>query len=162
MGLDITAYSGLQLEAEFNGEDYEDTYKTRIYKNPDFPGRAEDMPVNDGIYTYAKIMQFPAGSYSGYNEWRDNLARLAGYESARSCWEKHTSGLLFELINFSDCEGVIGPSVSAKLAHDFAELQGKVDQIGGDAPDLIWFKQVYAKFRRAFEMAAENGAVQFH
>ena len=61
----------------------------------------------------------------------------------------------YELINFSDCEGFIGPKTSAKLAKDFAAWQEKAGERG-------WFSEKYAQWRAAFELAANGGVVQFH
>ena len=64
--------------------------------------------------------------------WNE-LATLAGYAGADDAWER-TDGPFWELINFSDCEGVIGPKTSAKLAGDFAAFQEKADAHHGQ-----WF-----------------------
>ena len=61
------------------------------------------------------------------------------------------------MINFSDCEGVIGPKTSAKLAKDFAEFQAQADAHPDD-----WFRDLYTTWRRAFELASDDGAVGFH
>jgi hypothetical protein len=155
MGLDITAYRQLALDPEATGEDMGDTH-ARIYANPHFPGRA--VPLADGWYTYADSMSFRAGSYGGYGQWRQALATLAGYGNAEDCWgEDGDTGPFSELINFSDCEGAIGPVVSAKLAKDFAEFDGAAAKVMADP----WFYERYAHWRKAFEMAADGGAVEF-
>jgi len=110
-----------------------------------------------------------AGSYGGYNRWREQLAELAGYPAGDyeqygrtyqshcvPCWNGE-AGPFSELINFSDCEGVIGASVSAKLAKDFADFQPKADAHEDDR-----FRMKYAEWRQAFEMASDSGAVDFH
>jgi len=133
----------------------------RIYPNPDFPAQAEG--IEDGYYGYENSMDFRAGSYSGYNQWRDELARMAGYAPVASdhspyaagAWQKK-SGPFWELINFADNEGCIGPKTSAKLAKDFAEFQHAADL----NPDE-WFRQKYAYWRKAFELASNDGAVDF-
>ena len=88
MGLDITAYSKLKkLDVLFNNdgepvdpvtrEPVEDYYKVRA--NHDFSGRADGL--EDGAcYSYAESEHVFARSYSGYNVWRETLARLAGYQ----------------------------------------------------------------------------------
>ena len=116
-------------------------------------------------------MGFRAGSYSGYNHWREKLAEIAGYPSIET--DRFGSGLkemrhdagareagsgpFYELIWFSDCEGIIGPITSAKLARDFADFQAKADAVEDD-----YWREKYGKWRQAFEMAAEEGAVDFH
>lgn len=172
MGLDITAYKGLEKveNPEVDGDGCPSNGdETRFYSNPDFPGRSEGIE-HGAVYKFADSFGFMAGAYSSYNNWREQLAKLAGYPALQSsvgyrldalrhdegAWQAG-SGPFYELINFSDCEGTIGPVVSAKLAKDFADFQEKADQSGGDD-----FRMKYSNWRKAFEMAAENGAVDFH
>src|SRR5688572_19587868 len=147
MGLDITAYSKMQkLDVVFDagGEPIDPetrepldwkTY-TQIHINYDFHGRADDLE-DKACYTYGEAFAFRAGSYGSYNAWRERLAELADYPQEpyqayetlppklrrdAAAWSGKADGMPFvELVNFSDCEGVIGAGVSAKLAKDFAE-----------------------------------------
>jgi len=176
MGLDITAYSNLQkLECVFN-EDEEPLhpqtrqpfeYYFQAYINSHFPERAQDLE-NKAVYLYDDSFGFRAGSYSGYNQWREQLAHLAGYAAkpfARydSVEMRHdagawgtTEGPFWELICFSDCEGVIGPAVCKKLAKDFADFQERAMSSHDDI-----FRSKYDEWLIAFQLAAENGAVDF-
>lgn len=179
MGLDITAYKGIKkLDVLFNENEEAvdpvtrepigwDTY-TRLYVNSNFPGRADDIQ-DRACYAYDDMDGFRAGGYGGYNQWRDELAKLAGYPQGEyeqygrmwpshcvECWNGAT-GPFSELIYFSDCEGTIGTAVSKKLAADFAAFQTKADE----HPDE-WFREKYADWRKAFEMASEDGCVSFH
>jgi len=88
------------------------------WSESDWPGRAAGIPDADVAYSFADKQRFRAGSYSGYGEWRNSLATVAGFRSARHAWENAHSGPFFELLNFADNDGVIGPEVSAKLARD--------------------------------------------
>jgi hypothetical protein len=154
MGLDITAHSKLQREEDQTKD--RDDYEIKVWHNDSFPGRCDD--IAEGYYTSAgEEVDFRAGSYSSYNHWRNELAKLAGYESASAVWSKIAVGPFIELIDFSDCEGAIGTAVSAKLAKDFAEHQPKADA----HPDER-FRELYATWRKAFELASDAGAVQFH
>lgn len=158
MGLDITAFRNLQLadpsEAFEDGELVWDGNYVQVYANDDFPGHHDPLQ-NRAAYTYEDSFSFRAGSYSGYNAWRNELAVLAGFGSDRGAW-KATHGPFWELINYSDCEGTIGSVISQKLARDFAEYQENANQRDD------WFQARYADWRRAFEMASDNGAVDFH
>lgn len=160
MGLDIRAYSNLkngvarQDNSDSDDDDFEDSDLIQLYDNVHFPGRAEGIDCNLA-YEYDDSMGFRAGSYSGYGHWRHQLAQLAGYDGAEDAWKK-INGPFWELINFSDCEGTIGPVVSAKLAKDFADFQEKAD-----AHQDKYFRSSYEYWRTAFEMAKENGAVCF-
>jgi hypothetical protein len=183
MGLDITAYSRLsRIDAVFDADGEPIDPKTReplegdytqITVNSDFPGR-EGSLVHRGCYTYADHFGFRAGSYGGYTGWRERLAELADFPLApykrfegapavmrrdAAAWAGQCEGLPFvELVNFSDCEGTIGAEVAAKLANDFAEHQHLADKVADDA----LFIERYAMWRKAFEMAADGGAVCFH
>jgi hypothetical protein len=172
MGLDITAYR--QLVKAPAGSDPEADWDRcfRFYVNPEFSGR--DAGLEPGtVYVRPEpsaTYEFRAGSYRGYNDWRNALARLAGFaRGAEQAWNDGLEhGPFIELINFSDCEGVIGPVVSAKLARDFAEWQERANSLAEkgrgapwcDAP--VWFLGLYAHWRKAFEMAADGGAVALH
>jgi hypothetical protein len=180
MGLDITAYSEIaeMTDAVFDADgeaidvttreplDYDDY--AQFYRNPDFPGRADEIK-DKAVYSFEDSDGMRAGAYSGYNRWRDMLAKMAGYPEGSyqeygrvwkshcvDCWNGAT-GPFSELINFSDCEGVIGAAVSAKLAKDFTDFQGKAD---GHSDD--WFREKYSEWRRMFELASKGGCVKFH
>lgn len=166
MGLDIIVYAKVQrIEPQ---PEYEDCPKgvARLIINMDFPGRAGEL--QDGFYTYATHGSFAAGSYGGYNIWRNQLAALAGYpaiinqeheppevSNAAGAWQAK-EGPFWELINFADNEGTIGAAVAAKLAKDFGEFQSKADA----HPDE-YFRTKYTAWRRAFELASDGGAVSF-
>lgn len=178
MGLDITAHVRLTkiegvkyLEGEVYNQalevvDYE-TYDLVAHLNPDFPVRADDIE-DRGVYRSEDSFGFCAGAYSGYNRWRERLAELAGYLKApieiygreehrydAGAWAV-AEGPFWELIMFSDCEGVIGTSVSKKLAADFATFDGAAQAVGDPT-----FYPKYQDWRKAFEMAADAGAVDF-
>ena len=183
MGLDIGIYSKLKkIDCVFNAdgepidretnEPLEDDHYFQPYENSDFAGRMEGLE-HKAVYSYGKHDHFKAGSYSGYNIWREELAKFAGYPSVsvdryqtgsnqlrhdEGCWQHGKEGEPFyELIIFSDCEGVIGSVVSAKLAADFKEHQEKADSHQEE-----WFRVKYNQWRAAFEAASDNGAVDFH
>lgn len=173
MGLDITAYSNLELVEELaSSDEYEEKYSwdddtrtTCIYRDRDYPewGAPLKLPDGDGVIVYrinGEQMGFHAGSYSGYNRWREMLSEMAHGVSPRTIWEsfdKWDDKPFVRLINFSDCEGVIGSDIAKVLAKDFADFQERADQHPDD-----WFRVKYADWRRAFELAAQSGAVRFH
>lgn len=174
MGPDISYYSKLKyLDCVFDSDGEpinSDTREpienyTKIYKNSDFPGRCDEFH-NGQAYSYSVKGDFAAGSYTGYNRWREDLARIAGYKPATCDYFRQLrhdagcrvagAGPFFELICFSDCEGTIGTAVSAKLAADFADHQNSADK------EDEWFRSKYSAWRKAFETAADGGAVRFH
>ena len=166
MGLDISAHSKA-TKTDLTNDQFEDD--TNLYKDHDwihvggdFPERASDL--TDGVYKIeGESHDFRAGAYSTYNNLRDRLAMIAGYPKSEGngrgydtgAWEAD-SGPFWEMITFSDCEGVIGPKVSEKLYSDFVEYEGKIK----DEDER--FKEFYADFKRAFELAKDGGFVDFH
>lgn len=172
MGLDITAYQQLSpAPAEWIGPDGEviDERYDEVFRfygdNADFPGRGAGL--EPGAYLYEVADGFCPGPYSRYNRWREALAQMVGYPATNGRGDYHqhsagawaaTAGPFWELINFSDCDGVIGPTVAAKLARDFQTW----DAAAAERVDADDFYGMFTKFRRAFEMAAQGGAVRFH
>lgn len=156
MGLDITAYKNLikieNPQRDGDGEliDYDEAFEpgaSAKWSESAFPGRAEGLDISC-VYQYQDAFDFRAGSYSGYNRWRDQL-------------EEFGQGRAFqELINFADNEGVIGPVVSKKLACDFQALEPAA-RFYAENINSEWFIEQYLNWKKAFEMASENGAVEF-
>jgi len=177
MSLDISAYSKIKkLDAvlDENGEavnpetnePIESSHWFSVWKNPEFPGRADDIE-DDAIYAYDDCTGHRTG-YGGHFFWREQLSKMAGYPIAELDMgyrkeKNHFAGALnsgggpfYELINFSDSEGVIGTKVSQKLLSDFKEYDAKASAIGGQ------FYEQFQYWKAAFEMASDNGCVRFH
>lgn len=178
MGLNITAYAGLKwyvpdgrelVILEGNGVDsleYREEHDiNELYIPPDCGGHAEG--IQSKYFTlYCGVHSFRAGSYTAYSAWRETLARVAGYGVSNNVWENGLKGPFTELINFSDCEGTIGPVVSKKLYDDFTTNEKKLTlavHLEDHVPFGIdsWLA-VYKEFIEAFRLASEDGAVQFH
>lgn len=167
MGLDLYVYTRLEKhtnqERNSDGDAVADDALT-LYENPDFPGRAEGI---DCAAVYAEgdgYVDHAGSSYSWYSRWREKLAKLAGYPAegdnewtlhSRGAWNA-TGGPFWELINFSDCEGTIGPVVSAKLAQDFETHAMLMN--GFEDPRQ---RERFEWFAKAFKAAADGGAVVF-
>lgn len=166
MGLDITAYQNVNLvEVLLTYEDYEEKYDNEwekydyVHSCQDFPDRLPPLEVG-GVYTFEKKFWFRAGSYSGYNSWREELAAMALSVTPREIWNNpdRFSGMPFvELINFSDCEGHLGSEVCKKLLKDFDTFVAKAEQI-----EVDYFFELYQNWHKAFRMAANNGYIDFH
>lgn len=176
MGLDVTAYRKLtKIDAVWDATGHaidpatreEIHYDLHADASPDYPERIAGIEDNT-LYISEDSMALPCGAYSRYNRWREDLAKMAGWPEgsyhqygqdypshAASAWQA-TSGPFWELINFSDCEGTIGPEVSRKLLADFIEH----DQVAATMDEQFYAQ--YSKWKAAFEMAADGGAVDFH
>lgn len=168
MGLDITAYAKVTLVRAIEVKDYNkdeeaqalvDSGDHRYFcQDSDDRPQSEGMPA--GIYaTSGTSFGFCAGSYGGYNHWRNQLAEMmlgAPARALRNADGADAGRPFVELICFSDCEGFIGPKTCAKLSADFANNQDKANK--GDE----YFRAKYADWRKAFAIASEGGAVDFH
>ena len=163
MGLDIRVYQHLsKISQPYQGE------LNRLVVNNPTLFRGRELPLEDGAtYEGGCVLTFSAGPYSTYNHWREKLAEIVGYKpvmyddsrSKRSrcdagAWAC-TSGPFWELINFSDCEGVLGPEVCRKLAKDFADYSTIAELETREFTDL------YVLFAEAVTLASHNGAVKF-
>lgn len=176
MSLDISAYTGImKLDAILDengkainaksGEAVESNWFT-AWLNPEFPGRADDI-VDGAVYSYTNGTGFRVG-YAGHFWWRNSLAEIADYPEGglmnfnrvETCYFGGAiaagSGPFYELINFSDSEGIIGTDVSKKLAADFAKFDKQAASVGGP------FYETYLKWTEAFKMASNQGCVRFH
>lgn len=161
MGLDVIAARRVARIGDLNDPALEDRWRStvRLYPEPSFTARADGL--EPGVYERADHMGFRAGSYRSYNYYRDQLARFAFNVPAEAVWrdrERYEGKPFYEQIDFSDCEGVIGPATSAKLARDYADWdEGARKEWGTDSEQY----RLYTLWRRAFEMAADAGAVQY-
>lgn len=170
-----------------NGESHEmDTLPSSLghydkwvlpYANIYFPTRSLDI-TNGCYYTYRKVTGFRAGSYSGYSIWREMLAMIAEYRLApygishgHSVVEltSHRQGLIdagsgpfYELIYFSDCEGILGTETCKKLAKDFEDFDDIASVFKDNEYNAEWFYNLYTEWKEAFQSASDNGLIMFH
>lgn len=167
MGLDISAYSGLKPAAAKGGDE-----DLTFHIHDQWKERAGSI-VDGQAYAASESYRFRAGSYFGYNDWRENLAEMAGYEPikhgdnrhdhSRGAWESD-GGPFYELIDFTDCDGVIGSEVAEKLARDFLQHQTAMAKFAEKRLQVFErerFVETYKNFQKAFELAAKGGAVVF-
>jgi hypothetical protein len=178
MGLGVTAYSRLvSLDAVFNADGEPINPKTRkritgryiqVFANPYFEARIKPQ-MDKQCYRHSGSFYVRPGPYSTYNRWREELAKFSGWpavddENYGRITKSHqraaceaTSGKFWELLCFSDCEGWIGTKACKKLAKDFAEVADNAKE----HPDESW-RDLYAEWQKAFELAADDGGVCFH
>lgn len=150
MGLNVLAVSKLTKAAVQKPDDYD--VSTQFFVDPlsieevekYFPGRHRGIDIGV-VYDVGAMSEFSL-PYSLYNSWRDQLSAFVDDANPYA---------FFELINFSDCEGVLGPLVSKKLAYDFSMFEEQARNEGGI------FYEIYMWWKKAFEIAADEGAVQF-
>jgi hypothetical protein len=171
MGLSIEAYSKLErapfddvravLEDQDPYEIADEHAWVYFYVHPAFPQRAGGIGCVTKFAFYlcgGEVYRFRAGSYGGYGDWRAALASFVGVDDLGSFRASPDLSIPFgHLLHFSDCEGTIGPEVSAKLAADFEKYFPAY--VLNHADDAV---TIYDNFRRAFQLAADGGAVAFH
>lgn len=170
MGLDITFYERMtkvSVELDADGEPKEASGNwawydehTDVYINPDFPTRADGM--QGGWHKSEGGSEHLCIGYGSYSQWHDDLAMAALGVPAMKVWEGAvTEGPFVELINFSDCEGTLGPRTCAKLAKDFddweTKIKGMIDEGTRD-----YFMKKYREFQVGLTLAADSGAACFH
>jgi hypothetical protein len=173
MGLDIVAYRNLIVDENASYNNGEGCYQIHI----DIMNWSDNhLPLSDEvcykINSSDDKYSFKAGSYSGYNQWRDWLCNIIHGISARELWdriEEFKGTAFFELIYFSDCEGAIGSIASKKLYKDFLDNQEIVNIWAKHKtadPYAVWIVdynvELYTKWLLAFKMASDNGAVCFY
>lgn len=114
----------------------------------------------EGAYAYSgEKYVFRAGSYTGYNQWRDWLSDVVGVPRAGN--GRPNEGPFVELIHFADNEGFIGPKTAAELVEDFAAWRPRA-VAAAPAEDGAYYVEKYDAWAKAFAIAAKGGAVQFH
>lgn len=176
MGLYVSAYSNLKYIGghEFDPQLNEDEpgpfcyYGNHIqaYVHEKYPHAFRGIPLigrDDGfllggcyVMTPETVThEFSAGSYTSYCGWKDDLA--AHFNPGRSPGRDRP---FYELIHFSDCEGVIGCEAAQKLLQDFRTYAELYTASGLDSECIGTTR--YANWTRAFELAANGGLVKFH
>lgn len=184
MGLDIMAISNLEkkfkLDEKLKSLPFEirpEVKKTRIKIDSTPYGaphggynKCEDMEGGKYVETDETTEHhFRAGSYGGYNTFRRYLCEgLVGVDP-NVLWsnpELYENEPMFEMINFSDCEGILGTAVCKKLHPQFVENRDRFQTylkeiFGTDSESLEWQMSTYDDFMEAFRLGSENGIVVY-
>lgn len=111
----------------------------------------------EGYYFGIQGHRFRAGSYSGYNYAREKICKAVLGVEPKEVWdnsEQFVGRPLVKLIDFTDCEGTVGPDTSRLLGYELAAA----DLNGLDT----YPRDVAEDFKRAFTQAANaDGFVLF-
>ena len=167
MGLDIVAFKDVELIKvvktweEYEEHQNEETEQVDWVSFYDVSSKIADPIVPGGVYKYQDRHRFCAGSYTGYNNWRNNLSIYALGVEAEKVWKNRSNynNMPFvELIDFSDCQGVIGTKCCTKLLADFVDHEDKIRNIK-DKSD--WFMESYDDWKKAFQYGSQNGYILF-
>lgn len=189
MGLDISAHSHILVhrildeydeDLEYDGpldwdKPYyrEKWYRRQEYVNPHFPHAFEGTDWQSGgfiLYSLkdeSESLDFRAGSYGGYGIFRGMIADLAmGVNTYhdRSIFNDinaYRDEPFWEFVNFSDCEGVMGPQCCENLYLDFTTYRDDwVAKV--NAADFNWYVDLYDQWTQAFNLGRQDGIVSFH
>ena len=168
MGLDVGYYENLDAIELPAGAKSSDDIQEWMEENDVIEVRSGDgfLPRLDDLRPAfykgsGRQGSFRAGSYGGYNRWRNELCQVMLGVNARVVWEspsKWSDSEFYELIDFSDCEGFIGPRTCAKLARDFMKNRKRFVQ---SPLTTDYDAQIYDKFQAAFVLASDTGCVRF-
>ena len=175
MGLDCTAYSHLELLPDVN-DDWDDENRIHAFAYAGFERSTRGLADHDvknerwghtfiACRDYSpteatKTYGWQAGSYSGYGAFRRALAALNGH-SAEDYWHEDVpeSEPFYELVNFADNEGCIGPEAASDLLADFEQHRDQFHKAHAEHP---WFPSTYDEWITALRLAADEGLVRFH
>lgn len=179
MGLDLTAYSNVELLPKDHGMDTDsdeylfDTVRACTYEGfhrstrglADHDVLTKDDRgtrwIADREYDTSKSLRhaWRGGSYSGYGRRREILRAYSGIpvtpHTVSNEWiTRHQDMPFFELVWFADNEGCIGSEAAADLLADFADHRERITLAGLD-PEWVndWIK--------GLTLAADNGLVLF-
>lgn len=171
MGLDCTAYEKIELTDEHEPSErstdgkhawcYVDDH-IQIYDNGFTASMAGLLPGRCYLASGERF-GWRAGSYGGYNTFRALLSNAAIGVSPEKVWRDpvaYQGAPFFELVNFSDCEGQIGPQACEALHADFTEHIDKLREAFGSADG--YYQEKLDDWVRAFTIAAPHGLVDFH
>jgi|LakMenEpi03Aug12_release.lakeMendotaPanAssembly.Ray.scaffolds.fasta_scaffold13684_9 hypothetical protein len=181
MGLDITAFSKLQVLTPEEVKAAERSVGVQIDLGESvyhFTQRDINSPDNwirdmvPGTYYQSPKTEeydFKAGSYSGYSAYRRMLSECFLGALPEEVWSNQSiyrGQPFYEQVNFSDCEGFIGPEFSAKLAEDYEEGRDQwyeyLKESGEGANWVELHMARYDNWTKAFKVASDGGFVWFH
>ena len=184
MGLDIMAISNLEKKDKLSEEqkalpwEFQPAKKATRIKIDATPYGSEHGGFNKcddmegGKYAATDETtehHFRAGSYSGYNRFRKLLSEGVVGVDPHTLWENedpYKDSPMFDMINFSDCEGILGTGVCKKLYPQFLENRDKFENylketFGHDANQVEWEMSTYDDFTEAFKLGSQNGIVVY-
>ena len=153
MGVSITAYKNIkflakEIDWDNIGKDEIGLYKVGFDRSDGF---------SEGTYSFTDEFTIMSKSYGGYNIWRNNLCGAVHSFQAQYLWDhREFEGFqalaFYELIDFSDCEGFLGPYTCSKLLADF---KGYEEDLKISEVDYV------DEWIIGLEMVAGNGVVKF-
>lgn len=174
MGISIIAYSKLEYVPDMTPEqawDSEDDSLLTTMAYAGFEASTRGLVGHDVVYTDGFIaagvyrltedsqtVDVMSRSYRGYGLFREKVAALVGLTPSQ-VWADpaaHANDPFFELINFADNEGTIGPDAADDLLADFRQHHDLAHE-RLDEYDLA----AYKGWLDGLTLAADHGAISF-
>ena len=166
MGLDVVLVKGAKLVASREAvrtmpdkdrdallDDAVNAYNIDLFRP-----RADGL--EEGYYT-GDVTRVCGWSYGGYNRFREKLCEVALGCEPEEIWGRckaEEPGImdrpLVPLIHFADNEGFFGPTTSARLAAEMAEIEKAFAAVADD-----YDRQRFARLRQAFQDAADTKGI---
>lgn len=108
------------------------------------------------------------GSYSSFGLFRELLGEAVGVKNEEISLKMkgiHKDMPFFELLYFSDCEGVFGPKAIRRLYDDFDEMRPKVvnfiNRCAANKKEREWFLERYDMFYSILRKTKDDGFILF-
>ena len=177
MGLDITAYSKLQvltpeeIKASERSIGVRVDFGEEVITLSDSQIKSPNNWIRDmspGTYYQSPKTEeysFRAGSYSGYGTYRKMLSECFLGARPEEVWRNESvyrGQPFYEQVNFSDCEGFIGPEFSAKLAEDYEEGRDQwYEYLKESGEEIEYYMARYDNWTKAFQVASDDGFVWY-
>jgi hypothetical protein len=175
MGLDIRAISKIELEPSDEvkairerlftsvGDEILELEPT-IRSHAEYSMHTQDMV--DGVYFDTRESQEcdMSFSYGGYNDFRNRICFALNGVDAKEVWanpEVYENSLAYKVINFSDCEGIIGTTVSKEIYEQLVLGRDKYVEYVKSNPFMHYGIEHYDRFTRVFELGADEGIVLY-
>ena len=174
MGVSIVAYSKLEYVPDTTPEQAWDSEDDSLLTTMAYAGfeastrglvghNAVDADgfIAAGVYRLtddSRTADVMSSSYTGYGLFREKLAALVGLTPSQ-VWADpaaHSGDPFFELINFADNEGTIGPDAAGDLLQDFRDHEAAAE-LALDA----WEMSSYKGWIEGLALATDHGAISF-
>lgn len=176
MGLQICGYSDIQLTNFKTNQNGESINSKGVLQQNTFQvaasikskGYAPNI-IEGAIYQYRDSYGADIGSCTGFSDWRNDLANLAGYNPLESCGLKNSflngarnssCGPFLYLLKCPDTECFLDADVSKAMFKDFIEFDARAYEFSKNQI-CDHFYETYLKFKKTFEISLKNGVVAF-
>lgn len=166
MGLDISVYQNYKvLDINEDDEDYDYDFQAFSIEEG-WENRIKHLEKGK-FYEGDQVAHLISYGYSTHNRFREQLLRLIGRddllkpEDGKIDWEKlfpENKLPFYELVYFSDCEGVLDWETSEKLYKDFKDYESLANKVFKEDEYNL---RRYNDWMETFELGKDKGVVVF-